>query len=147
MNSGQWIILKGVNYTIFSDVNFQLKMTDNSPLNNRSFAFGVRIVNLYKYLCSNKQEYVLSKQLLRSGTAIGALVREAEQAESKADFIHKLAIALKEANETEYWILLLRETNYLTPKESESILNNLKELLKLLTTIIKTSKQKLNPKT
>ncbi len=99
------------------------------------------------YLCSNKQEYVLSKQLLRSGTAIGALVREAEQAESKADFLHKLAIALKEANETEYWILLLGETDYLTPKESESILNDLKELLKLLTSIIKTTKEKLNPKT
>jgi four helix bundle protein len=121
-------------------------MSDNSPLKNKSFAFAVRIVNLYKYLCSNKQEYVLSKQLLRSGTAIGALVREAEQAESKADFIHKLAIALKEANETEYWILLLCETGYLTPKESESILNDLKELLKLLTSIIKTTKQKLNPK-
>ena len=122
-------------------------MTDNSPLKNKSFAFAVRIVNLYKYLSINKKEYVLSKQLLRSGTAIGALVREAEQAESKDDFIHKLAIALKEANETEYWILLLRETDYLTPKESESILNDLKELLKLLISIIKTAKQKLNPKT
>jgi four helix bundle protein len=119
-------------------------MTDNSPLKNQSFAFAVRTVNLYKYLFFHKKEYVLSKQLLRSGTAIGALVREAEQAESKADFIHKLAIALKEANETEYWILLLRETDYLTPKESESILNDLKELLKLLTSIIKTTKQKLN---
>ncbi len=119
----------------------------STPLKNKSFAFAVRIVNLYKYLCSNKQEYVLSKQLLRSGTAIGALVREAEQAESKADFLHKLAIALKEANETEYWILLLGETDYLTPKESESILNDLKKLLKLLTSIIKTTKEKLNPKT
>ena len=115
-----------------------------SPLKDKSFAFAIRIVNLYKYLCSVKKEYILSKQLLRSGTAIGALVREAEQAESKADFIHKLAIALKEANETEYWILLLRETDYLTPKESESILNDLKELLKLLISIIKTTKQKLN---
>jgi four helix bundle protein len=135
------------NFPQMSTLNCQLKMTDNSPLKNKSFAFAVRIVNLYKYLSSNKQEYVLSKQLLRCGTAIGALVREAEQAESKADFIHKLAIALKEANETEYWILLLRETDYLTPKESESILNDLKELLKLLTSIIKTTKQKLNPKT
>ncbi|NER35461.1 MAG: four helix bundle protein [Oscillatoria sp. SIO1A7] len=114
-----------------------------SPLKDKSFAFAVRIVNLNKYLCSNKKEYTLSKQLLRSGTAIGALVREAEQAESKADFIHKLAIALKEANETEYWILLLRETDYLTTKESESILNDVIELLKLLTSIIKTSKQKI----
>ncbi|HCA97786.1 MAG TPA: four helix bundle protein [Cyanobacteria bacterium UBA9226] len=121
-------------------------MSDNSPLKNKSFAFAIRIVNLYKYLCLNKQEYVLSKQILRCGTSIGALVREAEQAESKADFIHKLAISLKEANETEYWILLLRETDYLTPKESESILNDLKEILKLLTTIIKNTKQKLNSK-
>ncbi|TAE61291.1 MAG: four helix bundle protein [Nostocales cyanobacterium] len=122
------------------------EITDNSPLKNKSFAFAIRIVNLNKYLCLIKQEYVLSKQLLRSGTAIGALVKEAEQAESKADFIHKLAITLKEANETEYWISLLRETDYLTAKESESILNDLKQLLKLLTSIIKTSKQKLNPK-
>jgi four helix bundle protein len=122
-------------------------MTDNYPLKNKSFAFAVRMVNLNKHLFLNKKEYVLSKQLLRSGTAIGALVREAEQAESKADFIHKLAIALKEAKETEYWILLLRETDYLTSKESESILNDLEELLKLLTRIIKTTKQKLNPKT
>jgi four helix bundle protein len=116
----------------------------NSPLKDKSFTFAVRIINLYKYLCTDKKEYILSKQLLRSGTAIGSLVREAEQAESKADFIHKLAIALKEANETEYWILLLRETDYLTPKESESILSDLKELLKLLTSIIKTTKQNLN---
>ncbi|MCU0547229.1 MAG: four helix bundle protein [Oscillatoriaceae cyanobacterium Prado104] len=124
----------------------QLKMTDNSPLKNKSFAFAVRIIDLHKYLCSRQQEYIMSKQLLRSGTAIGALVREAEQAESKADFIHKLAIALKEANETEYWILLLCETNYLTLQQGESILKDLKELLKLLTTIVKTTKQKLNAK-
>jgi len=71
-------------------------------LQTKSFAFAVRVVNLRKFLCAEKKEYVLSKQLLRSGTAIGALVREAEQAESKPDFIHKMAIALKEANETEY---------------------------------------------
>ena len=76
----------------------------------KSFAFAVRIVILYKHLCAEKKEFVLSKQLLRSGTAIGALVREAEQAESKADFVHKMAIALKEANETEYWLELLHET-------------------------------------
>lgn len=107
----------------------------------KSFAFAVRIVNLYKFLCAEKKEYVLSKQLLRSGTAIGALVREADQAESKADFVHKLAIALKEANETEYWILLLCETEYLTTKESKSILEDNKELLKLLTSIIKSTKR------
>jgi four helix bundle protein len=80
----------------------------DGALQIKSFAFAVKIVNLYKYLCNEKKEFVLSKQLLRSGTAIGALVREAEQAESKPDFVHKMAIALKEANETEYWILLLQ---------------------------------------
>jgi four helix bundle protein len=118
----------------------------SAPLKDKSFNFAIRIVNLYKYLCSDKKEYILSKQLLRSGTAIGALVREAEQGESTADFIHKLAIALKEAKETEYWILLLAETDYLTTNESTSILTDLDELLRLLISIIKTTKQSLNPK-
>jgi four helix bundle protein len=118
-----------------------------APLKDKSFSFAVRIIHLYKYLCSDKQELVLSKQLLRSGTAIGALVREAQQGESKADFIHKLAIALKEANETEYWILLLHKTDYLTTKQTESILQDLEELLKLLTSIIKTTKQSIKSKT
>jgi four helix bundle protein len=118
-----------------------------APLKDKSFSFAVRIINLYKHLRSDKKEFVLSKQLLRSGTAIGALVREAQQGESKSDFIHKLAIALKEANETEYWILLLRETDYLTTIQAESILKDLEELLKLLTSIIKTTKQSIKPKT
>ena len=84
----------------------------------------------------------MSKQLLRSGTSIGANIREAEQAESKADFIHKLSIALKEANETEYWLDLLQETKYLNNSEYISIQMDIKELLKLLMSIIKTSKQK-----
>jgi four helix bundle protein len=113
----------------------------DGALQTKSFAFAVRIVNLHRFLASEKKEFVLSKQLLRSGTAIGALVREAEQAESKPDFVHKLAIALKEASETEYWILLLRETSYLTVNESESILNDITELLKLLTSIIKSTKR------
>lgn len=113
----------------------------DGALQKKSFLFAVRIVRLYKYLSGDKKEFVLSKQLLRSGTAIGALVREAEQAESKSDFVHKLAIALKEANETEYWILLLRETEYLTVKESQSILEDNQELLKLLTSIIKSTKK------
>ena len=107
---------------------------------DKSFAFAVRIVNLYKYLTNDKKEFVLSKQLLRSGTAIGALIRESEHAESKADFIHKLSIALKEANETDYWLDLLHQTDYLTEKEYQSIKDNIIELLKLLATIIKTSK-------
>ena len=108
---------------------------------DKSFAFSVRIIRLYQYLCSEKKEYILSKQLLRSGTAIGALIREAEQAESKADFIHKLAIALKEANETDYWLDLLKETDYLEDKAFNSIKTDAVELLKLLTSIIKSSKE------
>ena len=112
----------------------------SNVVKEKSFAFAIRIVNLYKFLTSEKKEFVLSKQLLRSGTAVGALVREAEQAESKADFVHKLAIALKEANETEYWLELLHQTEYLEQKGFESIHNDNVELLKLLTSIIKTSK-------
>ena len=83
----------------------------------------------------------MSKQILSSGTGIGALVREAQQGESKADFIHKMAIALKEANETEYWILLLYHTEYIEEQAFQSIQNDLQEILKLLTSIIKTTKQ------
>lgn len=108
---------------------------------DKSFDFAVRVVNLYKFLSGEKKEYVLSKQVLRSGTAIGALVREAQQAESGPDFVHKLSIALKEANETEYWLLLLTKTGYISDQQSTSILSDCHELLKLLTSIIKTSKQ------
>jgi four helix bundle protein len=109
-------------------------------LRDKSFTFALRTVKLYKYLTVDKKEYVLSKQVLRSGTVIGALVREAEQAESKNDFIHKLAIALKEASETEYWLELLFQSDYLDEKSYSSIQSDLKEVLKLLTSIIKTSK-------
>lgn len=109
-------------------------------IKNKSFAFALRIIKAYQFLLE-KKEFVLSKQMLRSGTAIGAMVREAEQAESSADFIHKMAIALKEANETEYWIELLAQSNYLEEKVAISLKNDLSEILKLLTAIIKTSKQ------
>ncbi len=112
----------------------------NNIVKDKSFAFAIRIVSLYKFLTDEKKEFVLSKQVLRSGTAIGALIREAEQAESKKDFIHKLAIALKEANETEYWLELLHKTDYLNTPAFASIHNDVVELLKLLTSIIKTSK-------
>jgi len=108
---------------------------------NKSFAFALRIVKMYQFLCEQKKEFVMSKQLLRSGTAVGALVREAEQAESPADFIHKMAIALKEANETEYWIELLFQSNYLDEGSFTSIKSDLLELLKLLTSIIKSTKE------
>jgi four helix bundle protein len=125
-----------------SIVNCPLRVPMKSgALQVKSFAFAVRVVNLYKFLCAEKKEYVLSKQLLRSGTAIGALVREAEQAESKPDFVHKLAIALKEANETEYWLELLQATTYIDAAAFASIHSDVVELLKLLTSIIKSTKQ------
>jgi four helix bundle protein len=107
---------------------------------NKSFDFALRIVKLSKHLTETKREFVLSKQLLRSGTAIGALVRESEQAESKADFIHKLSISLKEANETDYWLDLLYKSDYFKQEEYESIKTDIDEILKLLVSIIKTSK-------
>ncbi len=108
----------------------------------KSFTFSVKIVNLYKSIIGEKKEFVLSRQLLRSGTSIGAMVRESEQAESRADFIHKLSIALKEANETDYWLDLLKETNYISSLEYNELNEDLGEILKLLTSIIKTSKSK-----
>lgn len=115
-----------------------------SNIRNKSFAFAVRIVKLFQYLSAEKREFVLSKQLLRSGTSVGAMVREAEHAESKADFVHKLAIAQKEINETIYWLELLTTTDYLTKEEFENINNDAIEIIKIITTIIKNTKQNLN---
>lgn len=109
-------------------------------LKTKSFAFAVRIVNAYKFLTVEKKEFVMSKQMIRSGTAIGALYREAEQAQSKADFIHKLSIGLKECNETMYWLELLFATDYLDKPMFDSLYSDAEELLKLLISIIKTSK-------
>lgn len=117
-------------------------MKDN-PLKDKSFAFALRVIKLSHFLQKEKKEFILSKQLLRSGTAIGALVREAEQAESKADFIHKMAIVLKEANEADYWIELLYQSETIEKNGYESIKPDMVELLKLLISIIKTSKRNL----
>ncbi len=111
---------------------------------NKSFTFALRIVNTYKFLAANKKEYVLSKQMLRSGTSVGAMVREAEQAESKKDFVHKLAIGLKEINETEYWILLLKESGFMEEQMGDSLLEDAIEVKKLLVAIIKTTRQNMN---
>lgn len=113
-------------------------------IKKKSFVFAVRIVKMYKYLCEHKKEFVLSKQLLRSGTSIGAMVREGEHAETKSDFKHKLAIAQKEANETLYWLELLKETDYLNEEQFDSINTDAIEILKLLTTILKTTKSNIN---
>lgn len=115
----------------------------NNIVRDKSFDFAIRIVKLYQYLNSNKKEFILSKQLLRSGTSIGAMIREAEHAESKNDFIHKFAIAQKEANEVVYWLELLKATDYLNEKEFENIYNDAIEILKLITSILKTSKNQL----
>ena len=112
----------------------------------KSFAFALRMVKLAKYLQGDKKEFVLSKQVIRSGTAIGALIREAEHAESKADFIHKMTIALKEANETLYWLELLYQSGYISKKSFESIRADSEELVKLLVSIVKSSKGVQNDK-
>ena len=112
-------------------------------LKNKSFSFAVRIVNLYKFLKKERGEYILSQQLIRSGTSIGAIIREAEHAESLKDFVHKLSIGLKEANESKYWLDLLVATDLITKKMYDSLNNDCEELLKLLIASVKTSKQKI----
>jgi four helix bundle protein len=112
-------------------------------LYEKSLKFAIRMVRLYQYLVNDKKEFVMSKQLIRSGTAIGALIRESKHAESKSDFIHKLHIALKEANETDYWIILLKETDFISQVEFDSLVYEIQELIKLLVSIIKTSKANL----
>ncbi len=113
-------------------------------IKQKSFEFATSIIKLYQSLCENKKEYVLSKQLLRSGTSVGAMVREAEHAESKQDFKHKLSIAQKEINESIYWMELLKETGYLTEAQFEHIGQQATEVLKLLTRIIKTTINNMN---
>ena len=117
-------------------------MKENN-LKNKSFAFAIRVVKLNQYLVVEKKEYILSKQLQRSGTSIGAMVRESEHAESKADFIHKLSIAQKECNETIYWLELMKATDYLNATEFESLNNDAVELIKIITTIIINTKRNL----
>jgi four helix bundle protein len=129
MINGLWLMVK--------------EMKENR-VKNKSFGFAVRIVKLYQYLCEQKKEFVLAKQLLRCGTSVGAMVREAEHAESKADFVHKMAITQKEINETIYWLELLHATDYLTNQQFESLNADAVEIIKLITTIIKTTKTNIN---
>ena len=112
----------------------------------KSYSFALRIIKAYQYLGKEHKEFILSKQLLRSGTAIGAMVREAEYVQSKPDFIQKLSIALKEANETEYWLMLLKDSQYITEQSFLSIDTDCKELIKLLVSIIKSSKSDITKK-
>jgi four helix bundle protein len=112
----------------------------DNPLQAKSYGFALQIIELYRSLSSEHREYVLSRQILRCGTSIGANIAEANQAQSRPDFISKLAIALKEAVETEYWISLLRDARYLTPEDAQALIADCKELTRMLTAAIKTSK-------
>jgi four helix bundle protein len=112
-----------------------------SPLRDKSFAFAIKVVKLCQSLRSGDKEYILSRQILRSGTAIGALIRESEFAASKADFINKLTVSLKEANETEYWLMLLYDTEYLSIDDFESLRQECRELIAMLVSSIKTAKK------
>ena len=118
-----------------------MKTKEENIIATKSYAFAVRCVNLYKYLCDVKNDYIIGRQLMRSGTSIGANIKEATRGVSKADFTAKMSISLKEASESEFWIELLRDTNYITAEQAESMLADCQELLRLLMTIVKTSKQ------
>ena len=112
----------------------------NNIVESKSYTFALRCIDLYKFMTTVKKEFILSKQVLRSGTAIGALIKEAAHAQSKSDFLNKMNIALKEANETEYWLMLLKDSQYLSEKEFDSIHENCDELIRLLVSIVKTTK-------
>ncbi len=115
-----------------------------NPLKTKSYAFALRIVNLYKHLVQESREFVLSKQILRSGTSIGANIVEGNRGQSKSDFVHKFSIALKEADETEYWLNLLRDGDFITAAQAESLLADCLELQKMLTMSLKTAKKNLS---
>jgi four helix bundle protein len=112
-------------------------MKSDNVVQNKSYDFALRIVKLYKYLSQEKKEFVLSKQLLRSGTSVGANIEEAIGGQSKADFFAKLTIAYKEARESKYWIRLLRDSDYLTIEQSDDLLKDVEELLKIIGSIQK----------
>ena len=114
-----------------------VRVLKDNVIAEKSFAFSVRIMNLHKYLSRQKSEYVVSRQICKSGTSIGANIAEAQRAQSTADFVSKIKIALKEANETQYWLRLLKETHYLTEKEYSSLHKELVEILRILTAICK----------
>ncbi len=116
----------------------------NSIAAEKSYKFSLRIIALYKYLCEEKSEFTLSKQILRSGTSIGANIEEALGGQSKKDFLSKISIAYKESRETHYWLRLLKDSNYIDDKLASSLIANAEELIKILTSTIKTTKQSLN---
>ncbi len=117
---------------------------DNNAVLDKSKVFALRIIRLYRHLCDSKKEFVLSKQVLRCGTSIGANAKEAVNAQSKADFCAKMYIAYKEANETEYWLELLYESGYIEKAAFDSIYSDCREIIKILAAITKTSKEGVN---
>ena len=116
-------------------------MVKKNVIQEKSYRLAVRVVNLYKYLVDERKAYALARQVLRSGTSIGANVEEALGGQSKKDFVAKMSIAYKEARETHYWIRLLRDTDYLNPDQAHSLLTDLDEILKITASILKTSKE------
>lgn len=121
-------------------------MKSENKLLDLTFIFAVRIIKAYKHLVESKKEFVLSKQLLKSGTSIGANAEEANAGQTKRDFIAKLSISYKEAKETHYWIRLLRETNYMTKTEADSLLNDAQEIINYIQKSLKTAKSNLSNK-
>ena len=121
-----------------------MKTKEENIVAQKSYMFSVRCVNLYKYLSEEKHDSVIGKQLLRSGTSIGANVKEALRGYSKADFASKISIALKEASETAYWIEILRDTGYITTSQADSMLKDCVELIKILMSIVKKTKENIN---
>mgnify|MGYP004499368093 FL=1 len=138
IENGKWKIFNFLFSAIIA-ILIYTNIMDN-VIENKSFQFAIRIVRSYKFLCEEKKEYILSKQLLRAGTSIGANVTESQQAQSKPDFVSKISIALKEASETKYWIKLLGATEYLSENQTKSILDDCVEIEKILVTILKSAK-------
>lgn len=138
IENGEWKIFNFLFSAIIA-ILIYTNIMDN-VIENKSFQFAIRIVRLYKFLCEEKKEYILSRQLLSAGTSIGANVTESQQAQSKPDFVSKISIALKEASETKYWIKLLGATEYLSENQTKSILDDCVEIEKILVTILKSAK-------
>lgn len=116
----------------------------NNPIKEKSFQFAIQIINIYKFLTIEKKEYIMSKQILRSGTSIGANIEEAIGGHTRKDFLSKVTIAYKEARETSYWLQLLKETKYISEHQFNSLFTQLEEILKIITAIQKTAKKNIS---
>lgn len=137
MRNAQYALEK---FDYFCKNSKDMKSDKDNIILVKSFQFAIRVVNLYKRMLSTKKEFIISKQLVRSGTSIGANAKEGSRAQSKADFYSKMSIALKEASESEYWIELLAATGYLTDDESQSLLDDCRELIRILMAITASAK-------